>query len=200
MTEPTKDAANPSRPAGCGPFAGAILVILAVAAAGIGRTPSHPTAPAAPEIPSIPPAPDWTYGVVVDRMADKNGESACVTSTNVAELGFPYGPTSADLCFQQTQGHGLSAYLKLHGPGQIVCHLGERCAVTVRADAGPARRFAASPPADGSTNLVFFDSPRQLAHDLRHARRFAVQATFYRNGDQALEFTTQSDLTPPEMR
>jgi hypothetical protein len=74
--------------------------------------------------------------------------------------------------------------------GQFLCGAGG-CQLLVRFDDAPATGFAAAEPADGTSTAVFVRSSGQFLKSLRAAHRVLVEATFYQEDTQVVEFAPQ---------
>ena len=131
----------------------------------------------------------WHYEETSDPMHDAKTSLACTTSTNDAQLTFPYHNVAADLCLRKAPGNGFDAYVQLQGKGQILCGV-ENCLVHFRFDKGPVRAFAATRASDNSSNIIFVQRPQVLVDALRKSSVAVVELTFYQNGDQDLTFDT----------
>lgn len=151
--------------------------------------PLPPPPDAEPE-PEMPPEPvsDWTYDDRQDPMTDAYTRTGCTTSSNQAYLSSPYRPTNARLCIRQSPQHGLDVYVHLLGDGQIICRSYRNCTVPVRFGEGAQQSFSATDAADGSSDIVFITNASRFIAAAGEADVIRVQLTFYRDGDQVLEF------------
>lgn len=153
----------------------------AAAAAGIGE----------PETSAPPPTgTTWSYRDQPDPMTDKLTRWACTTSTNRAMLDRPYEPVSADLCLRQSPRYGLDAIVQLNGAGQILCRSYDGCTLKIRFGDGAQQSFSGASAADGSSNVVFISNASRFITAVKSAPATKIQLTFYRAGDQVLEFNT----------
>lgn len=133
----------------------------------------------------------WTYRDDVDPMSDKLTRWACTTSTNRAMLDRPYEPVSADLCLRQSPRYGLDAIVQLNGDGQILCRSYDGCTLKIRFGDGAQQSFSGASAADGSSNVVFISNASRFITAAKSAPTTKIQLTFYRAGDQVLEFNTE---------
>ena len=133
----------------------------------------------------------WTYRDDVDPMTDKLTRWACTTSTNRALLERPYEPVTADLCLRQSPRYGLDAIVQLNGSGQILCRSYDGCTLKIRFGDGAQQSFSGASAADGSSNVVFITNASRFITATKNAPTTKIQMTFYRAGDQVLEFNTQ---------
>ena len=143
---------------------------------------------AAPEPPA--PVTAWRYSASTDPMTDKTTYSACVESSDNVQLGWPYGPVSAELCLRNSPRFGKDVYVHLLGDGQMLCRSYEECTVRIRFDKASPQSFSALGPSDGSTNMVFLQNISRAVEGLKNASRTIVQAEFYQAGVQEMTFDT----------
>lgn len=139
----------------------------------------------------------WAGGWVYDQREDKMGGtiySADILSKNTVSFDFPYqGEQRATLGIRKHPRWGTSVMISIRR-GQFVCRLSD-CSLMVRFDERKATRFAASEPADGSSDLLFFD--RDISADIRKASVLRVEAVFYQEGARAFEFDVSGLVWPP---
>jgi hypothetical protein len=74
--------------------------------------------------------------------------------------------------------------------GQFVCGI-RSCTLKVRFDTGAIQRFSASEPSDHSTTTLFLNGEGRLISQLRKAKVVRIEATFYQEGSQTLEFNVE---------
>lgn len=133
----------------------------------------------------------WRYVDDRDPMTDRLTRSACTTSSNRAMLDSPYRPVTARLCLRQSPQYGLDAYIALDGDGQILCRSYDGCTLKVRFDDGVQQSFSGASSADGSSNVVFVSNAQRFVNAVKSAETTRVVLTFYRAGDQVMEFRTE---------
>jgi len=144
-------------------------------------------------------APDnWTYSVEKDEMTDRKTYLACTTSTNEVDLSAPYQPVTAKLCIRQSPKYGFDVFVALNGDGQFMCQSFESCRINVRFGSRPQERWSAIGPADNSTNAIFLHSQKRAFAGIKDADTTLVEATFYDNGDQTMDFDTKGLIWPPK--
>lgn len=101
---------------------------------------------------------NWDYSSYTDQMTGKTVDLACTTAVTVDK-------------------------------GQFLCEdLYNNCLIQVKFDDGPMRRFDGLEPEDGSSNTVFFEGYSGLLAATRKAQHLKVQALFYQEGNQVMEF------------
>jgi hypothetical protein len=137
----------------------------------------------------------WEYENQVDPMTSKPTRIAWMTSTNSLELDFPYqGENRGHLMVRQHERHGLDVILQVD-KGQMPCRPQiSPCRVLVRFDDKPPVTFNAVGPEDNDSRAIFLRDAKRFIRAAEGARTIKVQKTFFRNGDQVLEFRTHAPL------
>jgi len=135
-----------------------------------------------------PPPEQWVYRTEKDTMTQKDIWSATVVSNNSIELDFPYaGPQTATLEVRRHPQYGKDIIFQIER-GQILCEPFHGCSVLVRFDDQPAERYAAGPPADHSTTVLFIKNYDKFVQRAIKAKKVFIQVSIYQNGNQTLEF------------
>lgn len=141
-------------------------------------------------------AGQWVYDSSVDKMTSKATHAAIISSDNTLSLKFPYaGKNHAAIFVRQQPRDGLNVLLSID-KGQLQCDL-DGCAISVRFDDAPPQRWSMSRAADHSSTVLFFNNAQKFVQQLKKARRVLVQATFFQNGDQIMEFSATEPLSWP---
>ena len=173
---------------------------ISIAGPASPANPSEPTAtPTAPEPTSATTTQSasgsqWNYSTDQDNMG-RARSFAVVTSTNTLNFDFPYtGSQYAHLTIRKTAGQGSAAMVSIER-GQFLCGV-EDCTVNVRFDEDPLRRFSAVPPSDQSTTVLFLEDAPSFVAKLRRAKTVRIEATFYQEGAQTLEFSVEGFKWP----
>lgn len=135
-------------------------------------------------------ASPWTYRSDKDPMTDRVTQYACTTSINQVRLASPYRDVSVELCVRQSPRYGLDAIVSLNGDGQIICRSYNDCSVKIRFDDAAQQSFSAAEAADGASNVIFITNANRFIQALKGASTTKIQMTFYRNGDQVIEWST----------
>lgn len=134
------------------------------------------------------PASLWDYSDTTDEMTNQTTRYACVKSTNKLYFDFPYsGGSASQMCFRR-KGNHLDAYIQIQ-KGQFMCR-SDDCVTTVKFDDGPLRTFGMSEADSGNSNILFFNSEPSLLASMRKSKHVKVQAKFYKEGRQVMEFDT----------
>ena len=167
---------------------GGILVMVG-AFRGVGGRAASASGSSAQE-PKPRPGSQWTYDGYVDGMG-RGVLFASVTSTNLLSFNFPYeGAQSGTLVVRRHPTQRGADVLVSIEQGQFLCGA-SGCTVNVRFDSGPIQPFPASEPGDGSTTTLFLRNEARFIMELRKAKVARVEATFYQEGTQALEFNVE---------
>jgi hypothetical protein len=132
----------------------------------------------------------WSYSEDRDPMTDAKVRIACVTSTNMAILKFPYKSVTAELCIRRGRRKTPEVLTYLNGDGQFLCSSYNGCSVAVRFDDKQVLRFEASKPSDNSTNALFLSSESKFISNVKSSSRTRVQVEFFQQGTQILVFPT----------
>lgn len=129
----------------------------------------------------------WDYSEHEDGMGRGTEKLAKVVSTNTVTFSFPYaGEQHAVLYLQKSPKNGKDAILQIER-GQFTSSFVQNF-VTVRFDKGELQKFVVGDSADGSSNLLFIRHYDQFVSQLRKAKTVKIEASFFREGSQVLEF------------
>ena len=155
--------------------------------------PKESTPPPEVAKPSPPPKPEpgsqWSYSTDQDRMGRKLS-FAEVTSTNTLAFGFPYqGSQHGSILIRKSPQSGTNVMFRIER-GQFICGI-ESCTINVRFDDGPIQKFSATEPSDHGTTTLFIDNETRFLSQLRKAKILRLEATFYQEGRQGLEFDVE---------
>jgi hypothetical protein len=130
----------------------------------------------------------WIYDTTNDSM--KSGEkdySGHLQSINALEFRSPYGRSQhGTLTVRNSAQYGRDAYIEIER-GQFLCGVGP-CLVQVVFDAGAPKSFQMVRPKDLSSTYLFFADQKKFVEGLHNAAKAKIQATFYQEGDQVMEF------------
>jgi hypothetical protein len=137
--------------------------------------------------PPPPPGSQWDYSTDKDRMG-RARSFASVKSSNMLEFDFPYAePQRGFLTIRKVRATDVMIGIQR---GQFLCGI-ETCTVNVRFDEGEIRHFAAAEPTDHSTTVLFIEDPSLFLSQLRKAKTVSIEATFFQQGSQALQFDVE---------
>lgn len=140
-------------------------------------------------------AASWEYEDQVDPMSSKPTRLAWITSTNSLALEFPYGGENrGHLMVRQHHRYGLDVIFRVD-KGQMPCRPQiSPCRVLVRFDDKPPASFDGLGPEDHDSRVIFLRDAQRFIRAAEGAKTIKVQKTFFRNGDQVLEFRTHAPL------
>lgn len=138
----------------------------------------------------------WRYHRSVDEMRGTETRTACITATNRLEFQFPYqGGSTAELCLRQ-KGRTFDVFVAV-SRGQLICHLGD-CPIALKVDDGAVIEVGGDPPDSAAHDMAFLRRGSTVRQKLLRARRFVVEATFYRDGARQMVFEgAQGLIWPP---
>jgi hypothetical protein len=136
----------------------------------------------------------WRYESSVDKMTGKKSESAMVISDNSLSLQMPYaGNNHGTLIVRRHPTYGLDVIVTVD-KGQILCRSYDGCKISLKFDEGKPQRFAASPAADHSSEVVFIDDKKRFITSAKKAKQILVQFPMYQAGEPVLEFSVPVEL------
>jgi hypothetical protein len=137
------------------------------------------------------PGAGWTYSDNKDEMRGTNEKTASVDSSNTLDFDFPYnGGSRGTLTLRQRQKDGFQAYLSVT-KGQFMCHHFEGGRISVKFDNRPIQRFGCTDTSDGTTSVIFIESPKRLLAGLRKAKSMIIEAEFFHEGARQLTFPVE---------
>jgi hypothetical protein len=110
-----------------------------------------------------------------------------VKSTNQLEFRFPYNGPQRGILWIGKRGSEADVMLQIER-GQFLCF--DTCAVAVRFDDEPIRRFSARGSFDYSTTQLHIRDQRAFLAALRKSQRVRIEATYFQEGSQMLDFPT----------
>jgi hypothetical protein len=145
--------------------------------------------PSASPVAPIAKAGQWIYSNSDDSMGRKRS-LAQVKSENTLHLGFPYqGNQHGTLVLRNSARWGTDVMVNIER-GQFLCRF-DGCTVNVRFDDGPIQKYSASEPDDHSTTTMFLNNATRFISTLRKSKTVRVEATYYQEGSQTLEFNIE---------
>lgn len=131
--------------------------------------------------------PTWEYRNTEEAMGRGIVRSATVVSTNQVEFDFPYrGLQHARLTLRSHPKHGRDVLFSIER-GQFLCGIGG-CSVSVKFDNGKAKEYAATEPADNSSELIFIQNYKRFLSETIKAKKLYIEAGFYSQGIHVFEF------------
>ena len=182
------------------------IVVLAMLALTIGVYAQSASTPA-----RTTPTPTWEYNTTTDKMTGRVVRMACLKSSNELKFNPPYdGGSRGELCLGSYDPHKKGVTVLSITKGQIVCQyvvnirplakipsLFHGCELRVKFDDGEVRTMPTEAASDGSTNSInivdlglFFNEHDYFLKNLKKSKHAMLEATFYQEGAQVLEFDT----------
>jgi hypothetical protein len=129
----------------------------------------------------------WGYEIDTDKMTSKLSYFAAINATNKLQFGAPYEGGSTATVTIRNKAKKNEIILTID-KGQFICDVSDGCAIKVRFDSDPAISFEGSEPSDySSTTLFIHPEPKFIAH-AKTAKKMIVEAEFYQEGMQDMEF------------
>jgi hypothetical protein len=128
----------------------------------------------------------WLYPDEVDKMTSKTTYYAENNSTNALELKPPYdGDNDATIWLRKKVGV-TNAYLVIK-KGQFMVGI-EGMDIRIRFDDKQPMTFSCSGSSDDDPTTIFINSPAKLIANLKKSKKMIIEATFYNDGNQLMEF------------
>ena len=131
----------------------------------------------------------WTYKDETDKMTSKITHKAQVISTNALNLQFPYNDDNDRAHVTLRKQDGQVDILLYVDKGQFIYGL-DSTTVRVRFDQDPPLEVAGSRSSDASSDLMFILDTASFIKQLKKSKKMIIEATFYQDGAQQMEFDT----------
>ena len=128
----------------------------------------------------------WQYQEEVDKMSSTKNYFATIHSDNTIDFEFPYDGGSTGTITVRNMEKSNEVLLGI-SKGQFNSH-SDGVIVKVRFDNKKAVTFNCSEPSDGSSDVLFIESPKKFITLLKAAKKVIVQAEFYDSGLKEMEF------------
>lgn len=141
-----------------------------------------------PAVGSASTTMSWSYTRTSDPMADGVVRRASIRSWNEVRFSFPYeGVQRGRLTVRDHPTYGRRVIFSIER-GHLLCSSPNRCAVRVRFDDGPAQTWQGVPPADMSTETIFFRNYSDFVQRIRNAQVVRIQPRVYQEGSPVFQF------------
>jgi hypothetical protein len=166
-----------------------MLFIIVVYYAGRNRDLKPTSAPSRETLSQPAKEPErWLYRESPDKMRGTNTRYASVQSINKLYFDLPYsGGSSATLMLRKSPEFGRDVILSIE-KGQFLCNSYDGCTVAMRFDSGKVEKYSAVEPSDGSSDVLFLRPYEKIVSKLRNSKHLTIEAEFYREGRQQIEF------------
>lgn len=132
----------------------------------------------------------WQYDSSIDKMTSKTSKFATIRSSESLDLDFPYDGINFGYLIIRKMNDRLGILIRVD-KGQISGGY-ENNYIKVRFDDETPITFSYSEPADNSSDLIFIENKTKFLSKLRKAKKTLIEIPFYQNGNQVLEFNTES--------
>lgn len=165
-----------------------VFVILAVIGGANSTVGDADTGARGYTAPAAPPAPAWSYSTYNDEMSGRPETSACIDSSALIRLDWPYEAQYPRLCIRQSPRHGQDVIIRLPKGGQFICRSYNNCTIKVRFDEGEIQSFSAAEAADSSTDILFVTNDRRFVTAMRNAEMVRIEAEIYQAGAPTMVF------------
>lgn len=129
----------------------------------------------------------WKYETDTDKMTSKLKFFAIIKSTNQLNFAAPYDGGSTAAITVRNQNKKNEVILSID-KGQFVCDVNDGCAIKIRFDNDPAITCRGNEPSDYSSTTLFIDPASKIIMHAKKAKKMIVQAEFYQEGLQEMEF------------
>jgi hypothetical protein len=137
----------------------------------------------------IPSRFEWNFSNSIDEMTSEKTLLAHITSTDIADLDFPYqGGTEMNLFIRKTNGE-YDAYIGVTS-GQLQTDYDDPVLV-VRFDNDEPLNFTVSESADSDPTILFFDDAKTFVDRLEKSKSIKIQCIFYNQGVHVYNFKTK---------
>ncbi|MCF8339213.1 MAG: hypothetical protein K9I74_14645 [Bacteroidales bacterium] len=163
-----------------------ILIVVIISIPGDdAKEPQENTKKEATEKPDRSSHYDWKYSENTDNMTGKPWYYAKIQSTTFLDFEFPYkGGSEAYLHVRYKDGQN-DVMLSID-PGQFMP--GNNQYVRVRFDQEEPVTVGYNLPEDGSMDVIFLKQPQRIIEGIRGHRKITIEAPFYQEGRQQMEF------------
>ena len=131
----------------------------------------------------------WEYSENEDKINDSKMYHAILEAKDKIQLDFPYnGGQIASLHVRNWNGEN-NVMFEI-SKGQIVSSSFRDNFIKIKFGDNKAQTYTFSKPADGSSDVIFLDSPNSVIKNLKKASTTIMEVEFYQNGIRQIEFNT----------
>ncbi len=129
----------------------------------------------------------WSYEDKPDKLTGTVTHSAIVIAKDFLDLKFPYNGENNMAALSLREKRGKTAVQLLVSKGQFNSDSdGET--INVRFDSSKVETYKCDKPNDGSTTSLFIENNKKFIEELKKAKTLIIEAEFYENGNQIMEF------------
>lgn len=135
------------------------------------------------------PVSSWSYHDVEDKMTSKKIEFASITANEELQFDFPYdGGAIATFTIRKKNG-STDIYLQV-SKGQFN-NTFEGGMIKIRFDNNPAKKYSYAGASDGSSDIIFINSVREVVNKIKSSKKMIIEAEFYNEGNRQIEFSIE---------
>lgn len=132
------------------------------------------------------PISSWSYQESEDKMTSKKILFASVNANDELQFEFPYdGGSIATFTIRKKNG---STDIYLHVSKGQFNNTFEGGQVKMRFDSNPAKRYSFSGASDGSSDIIFINSAKEIINKLKNSSKMLIEVEFYNEGNRQIEF------------
>lgn len=130
----------------------------------------------------------WQYDESIDEMRGQSSYFAINKSTNVIDLGFPYGQDiDLNIIIRDDAQYGKDVLFAVN-KGQLFCSY-QDCYVSVKFDDGPVQELAANEAEAGSSEVLFLaDNISSFVEKLKKSDSVMIEVNFFDHGKEQFKF------------
>lgn len=131
---------------------------------------------------------DWEFTDETDKMTSKKKYYGAINATELLHFKFPYnGGVIATFVVRKKDG-GTDTYLKI-SKGQFN-NTFDGGYVRVKFDSEDPKKYSFTGASDGSSDIIFISSSKNIITKLRTSKHMIIEAEFYNEGTRQIEFNT----------
>lgn len=130
----------------------------------------------------------WQYDESIDEMRGQSSYFAINKSTNVIDLGFPYGQDiDLNIIIRDDAQYGKDVLFAVN-KGQLFCSY-QDCYVSVKFDDGPVQELAANEAEAGSSEVLFLANDiSSFVNKLKKSDSVMIEVNFFDHGKEQFKF------------
>jgi hypothetical protein len=136
------------------------------------------------------PISKWIYNETTDKMTSKSIRFASIKATDELQFKFPYGGGSKANFTIRKKDKETDIYLSVK-PSQFICPIGEGN-IRIKFDTKQPKKYSIVSPSDGSSDMVFIRSEKEIIANLKNSKTMIIEAEFYQEGIRQIEFNTEN--------
>lgn len=132
----------------------------------------------------------WQYSESTDEMDNKKNFFAVITSDNKLNFDFPYdGGSSGYITIRNMDGKN-SVAISIE-KGQFMSNFNDSEYIRIKFDDNELEKYSFDEAADGSSDYIFPRQSLKLISKIKKSKNIKIEAPFYNEGRQVLNFTTE---------